>query len=237
MNTEEPRSLKRIGHLAGACYLLLGIAALVGFYHSPLVLPDASAMARQLMAMSDLRFRIAVIADLVAVIAGIPMALLFYELFRTIHRRQAALLALLVLVPAPVTFVGLLNYVAARLLLQGAPVVAALSGTEREALGMLFVDLHAWGVMAEEVFWGLWLLPFGYLVIRSGFVPRLLGVLLIIGGVAYSAHSLITLLTGGQRFPLYEQATMLARGAAEPPVMLWLVFKGAAARKEWLTSA
>jgi hypothetical protein len=227
MNTDEPRSLKRIGHLAGACYLIVGVAAVFGLYHGPLVLADASAMARQLMAMSDLRFRIAVIADVVAVIGVIPMALLFYELFRTIDRRQAALLALLLLVSAPVTFVVLLNYVAARLLLQGAPVVAALSGTEREALGMLFVDLHTWGVMAEEVFWGLWLLPFGYLVIRSGFVPRLLGVLLIIGGVAYLAHSFITLLTGGHRFPLYEQATMLARGAAEFPVMLWLVFKGA----------
>jgi hypothetical protein len=116
-------------------------------------------------------------------------------------------------------------------------VVAALGATEREALGMLFVDLHTWGVMAEEVFWGIWLLPFGYLVIRSGFVPRLLGGLLVIGGVAYLAHSLITLLMGCERFPLLERATMLARGLAELPVMLWLVFKGAAARKDELTAA
>ena len=185
VNTEESRSLKRIGHLAGACYLTVAIAAFVGFYHAPLVLPDASAVARHLTAMTELRFRLALIADVFAVIVSIPMALLFYDLFQSIQRRQAALLALLLLVSAPVTFVGLLNYVAARLLLQGAPVVAALGATEREALGMLFVDLHTWGVMAEEVFWGLWLLPFGYLVIRSGFVPRLLGGLLIIGGVAY----------------------------------------------------
>jgi hypothetical protein len=68
--------------------------------------------------------------------------------------------------------------------LHGAPIVAALNGPERKALGMLFLNLHIWGVLVEEVFWGLWLFPFGYFVIRSRFVPRALGVLLIIGGVA-----------------------------------------------------
>src|SRR5262245_26720725 len=232
MNTDEPRSLKRIARLAGVCYLLVGIASLVGFYHGPLVLPDAAAMSRQLTTVSELRFRVAVLADVLVVVAGIPMALLFYELFRVVHRLYAALLALLVLVPAPVTFVVVLNYVSARFLLQGVPVVAALGGAEREALGMLFLNLHIWGVLAEEVFWGLWLLPFGYLIIRSRFMPQVFGVLLIIGAVAYSAHSVVALLMGGGRIALYEQITMFARGAAELPVMLWLVIKGAAVPRE-----
>src|SRR6266550_9071781 len=96
---------------------------------------------------------------------------------------------------------------------------------------MLFLRLHTDGVLAVEIFWGLWLLPFGLLVIRSNFLPRPLGILLIIAGVAYVAHSITSLLLGGHRIMAYERVTMLARAAGEFPIMLWLLFKGADARQ------
>ena len=86
-------------------------------------------------------------------------------------------------------------------------------------------------MLAEEIFFGLWLLPFGLLVIRSRYLPRVLGVLLLIGGLAYVAHSITSLLLAGQRIATYERITMVARAAAEFPVILWLVIKGADARK------
>ena len=95
---------------------------------------------------------------------------------------------------------------------------------------MLFLRLHADGVLAVEIFWGLWLLPFGLLVMRSHFLPRVLGILLIIAGVAYVAHSLTSLLLAGHRILLYERVTMLARATGEFPIMLWLLIKGADAR-------
>jgi hypothetical protein len=140
-------------------------------------------------------------------------------------------MALLLVVAVPISFVVALHYVAAHWLLGGSPEVAAIAGDQRAALGMLFLRLHSHGVLAVEVFWGLWLLPFGMLVIRSRFLPRVLGVLLIVGGVAYVAHSLVSLLLGGQRIVAYEQVTMLARAAAELPVILWLVVAGADARR------
>ena len=82
-----------------------------------------------------------------------------------------------------------------------------------------------------EIFWGLWLLPLGLLVMRSGFLPRVLGILLIVAGVAYAAHSIVSLLLAGQRIVLYERITMLARAAGELPAILWLVIKGADVRR------
>jgi uncharacterized protein DUF4386 len=120
---------------------------------------------------------------------------------------QAVLMALLLVVAMPISFVVALNYVAAQWLLSGAPVVAAIASAQREALGMLFLRLHTHGVLAEEIFWGLWLLPFGLLVIRSRFLLRVLGILLIIGGLAYVAHSVTSLLLAGQRIVLYERVT------------------------------
>ena len=104
-------------------------------------------------------------------------------------------------------------------------------GAQRDALGMLFLRLHTHGVLAVEIFWGLWLMPFGRLVMRSRFLPRVLGILLIIAGVAYVAHSITSRLLAGQRIVLYERLTMLARAAGEFPVMLWPLIKGADARR------
>ena len=227
----SPEATKRLARLAGAVYLLLGVATAFGFYHAPLVHGDINAIAAGLV-KSDLRFRIGVVTDLLSTVLSVPLALLLYLLFRPVHKMQALLMALLLIVAMPISFVVALNYVAAQWLLTGVPEVAAIATAQREALGMLFLRLHTHGVLAVEIFWGLWLLPFGLLVIRSRFLPRVLGILLIIGGLAYVSHSVSSLLLGGQRIVIYEQVTMLARAAAEFPIMLWLLIKGADARRE-----
>jgi hypothetical protein len=229
LEAQSPEATKRLARLAGAVYVSLGIASALGFYHAPVIQSDPGAIARSLVE-SGHRFRIGVVLDILSIALAVPLALLLYQLFETVHKAQARLMAVLLLVAVPVSFVVALNYVAAHWLLSGAPFVSALGGAERQALGMLFVQLHVHGVLAVEVFWGLWLLPFGLLVRRSRFFPPVLGALLIIAGVAYVAHSLTTLLVGGQRFLLFERLTLLARAAGELPIMLWLLVKGADAR-------
>lgn len=229
LEERSPEETKRVARLAGAVYVSLGIATAFGFYHAPLVQGDLNAIAHMLT-KSDLRFRIGVVADVLSTALSVPLALLLYQLLKPVHKMQAVLMALLLVVAMPISFVVALNYVAAQWLLSGAPVVAALASTQREALGMLFLRLHTHGVLAVEIFWGLWLLPFGLLVKKSRFLPRVLGTLLVIAGFAYVAHSVISLLLGGQRIILYERVTMLARAAGEFPTMLWLLIKGADAR-------
>jgi hypothetical protein len=231
----SPEATKRLARIAGAVYVSLGLATAFGFYHAPLVQGDLSAVGRALI-KSDLHFRIGVVTDVLSTVLAVPLALLLYELFEPVHRRQAALMALLLLVAMPISFVVALNYVAAQWLLSGAPVVAAIPGAQRVALANLFLGLHTHGVLAVEIFWGLWLLPLGLLVIRSRFLPRVLGILLVIGAVAYVAHSITSLLLAGQRIVLYERITMLARAAAEFPTMLWLLIKGADSRRASSTS-
>jgi Domain of unknown function (DUF4386) len=224
-----PEATKRLAHVAGAVYVSLGVATAFGYYHAPLVQGDLSAIARMITG-PDLRFRIGVVSDVLAAVLAVPLALLLYQLLEPVHKTQAALMALLLLLSVPISFVVALNYVAAQTLLAGAPEVSALTGAQRDALGMLFLRLHSDGVLAVEIFDGLWLVPFGLLVIRSRFLPRVLGILLIIAGVAYVAHSVTSLLLAGHRIILYERVTMLARAAGEFPIMLWLLIKGADAR-------
>ncbi len=217
---------KRLARFAGAVYVSLGVATAIGYYHAPLVQSDLSAIGHMITG-TNLRFRVGVVSDVLAAVLAVPLALLLYQLLKPIDRTQAGLMAMLLLLTVPVSFVVALNYVAAQILLSSTPEVSALTGAQREALAMLFLRLHTHGVLAVEIFFGLWLLPFGRLVMRSQFLPRVLGLLLIIAGVAYVAHSVTSLLLAGHRIILYERVTMLARAAGEFPIMLWLLIKGA----------
>ena len=215
MRERTPDGTNQLAHVAGAVYVSLGVATAIGYYHAPLVQGDLSGVARMITG-PDLRFRIGVVSDVLAAVLAVPLALLLYQLLKPVHETQATLMALLLLLSVPISFVVALNYVAAQALLAGAPEVSALTGAQRDAFGMLFLRLHTDGVLAVEIFFGLWLLPFG---------------LLIIAGVAYVAHSVTSLLLAGHRIILYERVTMLAPAAGEFPIMLWLLINGAKVRR------
>jgi hypothetical protein len=132
----------------------------------------------------------------------------------------------LVLVSAAVGFANILNNVAALTLFRGgADFLSAIDKPQRDALAMLFLRLNGQGDILNETFWGLWLLPFGILVFRSRFLPRFLGVWLIVNGFAWVALSF----TGILLSEYYGVAFRWAQPAffGEIAVMLWLLIKGA----------
>jgi hypothetical protein len=132
----------------------------------------------------------------------------------------------LFLISVPISFSLTLNDVAARMLLSGPEFLSGFTRAQLESLAMVFLKLHIHGVFAVEVFWGLWLLPFGVLVFRSRFLPRVLGATLIIAGFAYVGHSIFSLLLPGPQPVIYRSLTMAARAAGELPIILWLMIKG-----------
>jgi hypothetical protein len=126
--------------------------------------------------------------------------------------------------PAAVYFCNSLNDVAALLLVR-ADFLSVFDKNQLAALALLFLRMHDYGVHANEIFWGLWLFPFGLLVYRSGFLPRILGVFLIINCFAYLALSFTGLLFPQHLGRVYSVASPFLLG--EGPIMLWLIIKGA----------
>jgi hypothetical protein len=127
------------------------------------------------------------------------------------------------------------NNIAALTLFRGPAFLSAFDKPQRDALGTLFLHLRGQGLVVEQIFWGLWLFPFGLLVMRSGFIPKILGVLLIINGFAYVVASLTELLA-----PAY--ANLVERFALIPEtgelwIMLWLLIKGVRAQPPVAASA
>ena len=217
----------KTARVAGALYLSMVVTGPFSLIYLPnklIVRGNAAATAGKVLA-SEMLFRLGIVADLVGAVLFILLAMALYRLFSGVNKTHASLLVVLVLVSATIGFVNVLSNIAALTLFRGADFLAVFDKPQRDALGMLFLRLHGQGNLINEIFWGLWLFPFGVLVMRSRFLPRILGVLLIVNGFAYLAISLTSLL-----FPDYGNLLFRAAMPAllgELWIMLWLLIKGA----------
>ena len=224
------------GRVAGFLYLLLltGVFNLI-YVPSKVIVPgNATATAKNVLA-HEMLFRMGIVSGLFSSVFFILLAMGLYRLLSGVNKTYASLMVVFVAVSAGISFLNEVNSIAALILFRGADFLAVFDQPQREALGMLFLRLHSQGNFVNEMFWGLWLFPFGVLVKRSRFLPRLLGILLIVNSFAYVAISLTWLL-----LPAYGP---LAFRAAQPALMgelwilLWLLIKGAKVQPSLATAS
>jgi hypothetical protein len=189
-----------------------------------IVRADATATANNVLAHETL-FRLGIVADLITSVIFVFLVMALYRLLSGVNKKHASLMVALVLVSAAVGFMNVLNNIAALTLFRGTDFLAVFEKPQRDALAMLFLRLHGQGIVINEIFWGLWLFPFGVLVVKSGFLPRILGVWLIINGFAYPAISFTALLVPQYRDLVSRVTFPLLFG--EAAIMLWLIVIGA----------
>jgi hypothetical protein len=214
--------IKRTSRLAGGLYLVMMPFGFFGVVYVPsvLVVPgDAAATARNIMG-SEWLFRSGMVSHLVGQLIFVPLVLTLYQLLRPVNRDYAVLMVTLALLGVPIALVNEVNHFAVLRLLSGVEYLEPLTRGQIEAQAMLFLDLRGSGLVVAQVFWGLWLLPLGCLVFRSGFLPRLLGVLLIIAGVGYLVDVVIAVL-----LPNIDARISQFTFVGELLFPLWLVFK------------
>jgi hypothetical protein len=224
-------SVKMTARVAGALYLLNGAAGLFSYKIVPgrlIVQGNATATANNILA-SEVLFRIGIVSELIGAVAFIFLAMTLYRLFNGVNKTHASLLVAFILVASSIMFLIVLNEIAALALFHGADYLSVFQKQQLDAQGMLVLDVHDQGVIVVSIFWGLWLFPFGVLVMRSGFFPRILGVLLIAACFGYVANALTLLL-----LPNYAPAVNLMNvlyvilgAAGEGSILLWLLIKGA----------
>jgi hypothetical protein len=159
-------------------------------------------------------------ATLSAVGFHLAWAFLFYDLFKVVNRSLSVLSLLIILVGCAIQAVTALLYVAPLLVLQSGSSLGAFTPQQVQALALVFVKLNAQAFDTYLVFFGLWCVLIGYLIFRSTFLPRILGVLLMIDGVGWATY-LVTPFASSI-FPVIA----LASGLAELPLMFWLVVFG-----------
>jgi hypothetical protein len=218
---------KHLGRVAGLWYAAMALTGPIGILYAPSqihVSGDAAATAASLLAHATIA-RVGVLASIACQVSFVFLVLALERYFEGVDRRLSRLMRALVLVAAPIAIVNELTVLGALEVVGGAG--AALAVPERDEIALALLNVHALGVDAVAgMFWGLWLFPFGLLAIRSGFVPKLLGGLLILGGVSYVADASLALLAPALRASV-TGLLLLPLAAGELSTVAWLLIKGA----------
>ena len=217
---------KRAARLVGILYLS-GLFAPFSLIYVPdklIVRNNAAATAINIL-NHETMFRLATLGELVLQVIFICIAIALYRLLSGVSKNWATLMVAFALVSAAVAFLNALNNIAALLLFRGADFLAVFDKPQRDALAYLFLRLHSQGEFIDQIFWGVWLFPYGLLVYRSGFLPRVLGIWLIIACFAWIALSIIA-----QFLPNYYGSAfnwLQPAFFAELAMMLYFLIRGA----------
>lgn len=223
------QSNKRIARIAGLLYLIVVLAGIFSLAYVPSQINaagDSAATVRNLIAHESL-FRLGIVAGLICYTAFLLLPLALYELLSRYGKRTALLMVAFAVTSVPIAFVATLNEFDVLSLLGGADYLQIFSAEELQARVMLSLDAYGDGLLVTQIFWGLWLLPFGYLVFKSGILPRALGVLLMLGCFGYLINFI-----GRVLFPGYAESGIagfvrLPASLGEIGICLWLLVMGA----------
>jgi Domain of unknown function (DUF4386) len=218
----------QISRLAGLLYLIVAVTG--GFSELVVrtgvtVAGDAAATAENIRASAPL-FRLGFVTDLIDIATFVLLGLVLYVLLSPVNRRVAATFVIFNAVAAAVMSANMINHAGALLVATDPAFTSALGAASANGLALLFMDLHHQGYLVAQLFFGGWLLPLGYVVYKSGFFPRALGILLMIGCVSYLVEMGATYLS-----PTFDSTgvVLLAMPAAiaEVSFTVWLLVKGA----------
>jgi hypothetical protein len=222
MKAKEKTNPNKTARLAGLLYFIVAPFAAFGMmYATSLIVPgDAAATASNIKASESI-FRLSILGALIGQVGHIWLVTVLYKLLKPVNKNHAVLMVVFMLVGVPISMLSELSRFAVLLLLSGADYLAVFTADQLQALVPLFLDLRDAGVSIAYVFWGLWLLPMGILVFKSDYIPKILGVLLIIGCAGY----LIDFFTFAL-FPGIEPIGGLTAIGEFPIFPLWLLIKG-----------
>src|SRR5207244_10562070 len=221
-------SLSKNARVAGLLFILATLVGGVRLLYIPSVLivhGNAAATANNIVAHEFL-FRLGIVSELLGSVLWISLTLALNRLFKQVDQELAVLMLILgSLMQVPIFFINSVTDASTLLFARGADFLSVVDKPQRDAFTMMFLNLHHHLDLANAIFCVLWLLPFGWLVYRSRFLPRLLGILLMFECFAWLAFSFTGILLPGQEDKIftYGQPLMLA----EVATMLWLVIMGA----------
>ena len=218
---------KETARIAGLLYLFLALTGVFSLIYVPsalFVFGDATATADNITS-SDLLFRTGILSGLISNVIFVFLVLALYRLLKDINHQQAVLMVTLVVISVATSFANTFSQIAALIVLSDADFLSGFEKPQLDAAAYVFLRLHSQGLQIIQVFWGLWLFPFGLLVYKSRFIPKILGVLLVIAGFGYLLSSFTFLILPQYNAAISPLFTVLEVG--ELPIIFWLLIVGA----------
>lgn len=220
---------KKTAKIAGFLYLSYIVTTIIANASRGklIVFGDAVTTANNIQS-SEWLFRIGFMSDIIAGVLFLLAAWALYVLLKPVNKTIALLFLLLNLGGVAVQCLNMLNLFSAVLLLSGADYLKVFQADQLQSMAMFFLDLNKSGFMIAQLFFGAWLFPLGYLVFKSGYLPRILGIVLMVECFAWLMFPL--------QFFLFPSGVISTLSSAvgfigEFGLMLWLVIMGAKDQK------
>lgn len=216
-------SVKNTARLAGLLYLLQIPLGVFGIVYVPKQLIDEQDLPLTISNISsnEFLFRLSSVSAILCALVTIGTAIFISKTLKPVNRRYARWIVVFTLVVAPITLANELNHMAILHLVQNSGSGSGFSTAGTEGLIRLFLSLHAYGIKIIGIFFGLWLLPMGYLVIKSKYIPGIIGYLLIVTCCGYLIDFTTCFL-----FPGFKVAVSEYVWLGEVLMVLWLLIKG-----------
>lgn len=219
-------SIKKQARFAAILYFLNALPAPFALLYVPSVLivrGNATATANNVRD-SETLLRLGMAGELFSSTVVIFAVLAFYSLFKAVSGKHARAMLVLMLISVPISYLNVLNDLAALTFARGPEFLSIFDQAQRDALTLFFLRLHSQGFILAQIFWGLWLFPFGLLIMRSGFIPRFLGISVIVAGCGYVISSCAILFLSRYAPTISQFAMILEMG--ELP-LIWMLIWGA----------
>ena len=218
-------SLKNTARAAGLYYLILIILGIYGlrYVQSQVSVKGNDIATAKNILDHEFLFRSGIFSSIAGNFIYLLLVLAMYSLLKHVNERMAKVMVVSVIVQIPISFMLDLCSFTSLMVLKGE-VLKTLSFVQKQDFAMLFLRIRNYGISILELYWGIWLIPLGQLIYKSGIIPWIIGVLLILGGIAYIADGVAYLLFP-ESDPFVSKFTIVA-SVAELSVMLWLLIKG-----------
>ncbi len=222
----------RLARLAGLLYLgniATGVFSQLSVRASMIVPGDAAATAANISG-SGFLFRLGVISDLAMIVLFLLFPYCLFLLLKSVRESVARLMMYFVVIGVAIMSMNMLNSIAPLLLLSGAGYLNTFSTAQLSSLTLFFMEMHEFGYTLAAISYGTWLLPLGFLVYKSGFFPRILGILLMAGSLGHLSQLFQVILAPDAEVLSYPGLALAT--IAEFSFCLWLLIKGAGERTD-----
>lgn len=211
--------------IAGVFYFFLSILSGVSFfYRDSLIITGDAAQTTQNIQNAGNLYIFTFVADLFGQVCFIFVVFYLYQVFKDVNKINASLMVILALVGIPITMLNMMNHLIVYDIINDSTFLGSFTKSGKEDLVYIFLDIHRIGILISSIFWGLWLIPTGKLILESKYLPKFIGVFLIIGGVSYIIDFLVH--SFNLSISSFTEPLVVITSIGEFSLMFILLFKG-----------
>ncbi|WP_298534574.1 DUF4386 domain-containing protein [uncultured Algibacter sp.] len=220
-------SNKTLGRLAGLFFLVLAVTGIFAefFVRQKLFVPGDFSATTENIINNQWLFRLGFISDLIMSTAFFVYAFILYVIFKNVSKSVSLFMLLCVVISVAMYCQNMLNQFSALEFLINTEYSVAFNNEQLKSLSSYYFNIHGHGYLVNQIFYGLYLFPLGYMIFKSGLVPKIIGVFLILGCIGDLIDFVVHFLYPGTHSVLLNNITIPA-DIGEISLCLWLIIMG-----------